>query len=526
MMTGHAFDLSIRRLPAIHPIVAGLLALAVSAAPLRAQCPDGTPPPCPGARAGPPPNSVAVLYFDNLSSDTSDAVLADGLTEEIIVRLRRLERLQVRPRSAVLRFRGQSLAPEEAGRVLAVGHLVSGQVRRVGTRVRVTAELVRVQREQLVWSTSYVRPVSDAFDLSAEIAESVATAVGGRLLPAERAQVSNRATRSDAAYRHFVAGNTLLARRSRIGIRRAVEEYQAAIAADPRFAAAYARLSLAFTLTAMWNYEFEGLPPAAVVPRARRAAAQVVQLDSASSEAWLATAMVRNLDDPLDPSGAMAAFERSVLLDPANAEALHQYGGRLFEWRRAEAAATERRSLAMEPAGPTALNNLAWMLAHDGDLAGALVVMDSAVSVEPDYPMGLLYRGILRTALADTAGALADLGAVERRLPGEWLAHAAAGFAALLRRDTAAAVAAARAWDALAAPWYAAGVGSSVYVGPADLWIAIGRRTEAMDSWERQPRAAKRYWNMRDAAARDPVLANDPRFQHLLAASAPPPEFR
>jgi hypothetical protein len=166
------------------------------------------------------------------------------------------------------------------------------------------------------------------------------------------------------------------------------------------------------------------------------------------------------------------------------------------------------------------------VLAHDGDLAGALVMMDSAVSVEPDYPMGLLYRGILRAAVADTVGALADLGAVERRLPGEWLAHAAAGFAALLRRDTTAAVAAARAWDALAAPWYAAGVGNSVYVGTADLWLAIGRRTEAMDSWERQPRAARRYWAMRDAAARDPVFANDPRFQRLLAATTPPPEFR
>jgi tetratricopeptide (TPR) repeat protein len=276
----------------------------------------------------------------------------------------------------------------------------------------------------------------------------------------------------------------------------------------------------------MWNYEFEGLPPGAVVPAAQRAAARSLQLDSASSEAWLATAMVRHLEDQLDPTGAMAAFERSVMLDPANAEALHQYGGRLFEWRRAEAVATTRRALAIEPARPTTLNNMAWMLAHDGDLPAALVMVDSAVSVEPDYPMGLLYRGILRTALADTVGALADFGAVERRLPGEWLAHAAAGFAARLRRDTAAVVSEARAWDALMAPWYAAGVGRSVYLDPADLWIAIGRRTEAMDNWELQPPSARRYWTMRDAAARDPAFASDPRFQRLLAATTPPPEFR
>jgi hypothetical protein len=76
------------------------------------------------------------------------------------------------------------------------------------------------------------------------------------------------------------------------------------------------------------------------------------------------------------------------------------------------------------------------------------------------------------------------------------------------------------------APWYAAGVGNSVFMGPDDLWIATGRRAEAMDCWERQPPSAKRYWNMRDAAARDPALASDPRFRRLLAATTPPPEFR
>jgi len=504
-------------------VVAALAVFAVR--PAAAQCPDGTPLPC-TRRALPPPNSVAVLFFENLSGDTSEDVLADGLTEEIIVRLRRLERLQVTPRSAVVRYRGQRLAPDSAARALQVADLVGGQVRRVGTRVRVTAELVRVQGEQLVWTTSYVRPVADAFDLSAEIAESVATAVGGRLLPAERAQVSARATRSDAAYEHYVAGNTYLARRSRIGIRRAIEEYQASITADPRFAAAYARLSLAYTLTALWSYEFEGLPPAAVVPAARRAAARAVELDSVASESWLATAMLRSLEDPLHPAGAMAAFERSVRLNPANAEAQHQWAGRLFEWRRPEAEGTERRSLALDPTQPAALNNLAWMLAHDGDVAAALVMMDSAVAVEPDYPMGLLYRGFLRAARADTAAALADFGAVDRRLPGEWLALAAGGFAALLRRDTASALGAARRWDAVMAPWYGAGVGNNVYIGPDDLWLAAGRRTEAMNSWERQPPSVKRYWIMRDAAARDPVLASDARFQQLLAATTPPSEFR
>ncbi len=467
-----------------------------------------------------------MLFFDNLSGDTSDAVLADGLTEEIIVRLRRLDRLQVKPRSAVVRFRGVPISPDSAARSLVVAHLVSGEVRRVGTRVRVTAELVRVQGEQLVWTTSYVRPVADAFDLSAEIAESVAVAVGGRLLPGERAQVSTRGTRSAEAYRHYVAGNTYLTARSRHGLARAIDEYQKATAADPGFAAAYASLSLAYTLVAWWNYALDGLPPPAIMPAARAAALHAVTLDSAASDSWLALAMMHTLEDPLHPADARAAFERAARLNPGNAEALHQWAGRLFEWRRPEAAETERRSLALDATRPATLNNLAWMLRHDGDLAGALVMVDSAVSAEPDYPMGRLYRGLLRVQARDTNGAMADFTAVERRQAGEWTAVAAAGFAALLRGDTAGAVAAAREWDARTAPWYAVGIGNNVYIGPEDLWLAAGRRSEAMDSWGQQPRSVKRYWIMKDAAAQDPVLAADPRFQAMLQETLPPPEYR
>jgi hypothetical protein len=140
--------------------------------------------------------------------------------------------------------------------------------------------------------------------------------------------------------------------------------------------------------------------------------------------------------------------------------------------------------------------------------------------------MGHLYRGLLRATRGDTAGALADYASVVQRLQGEWLATAATGFAALLRGDTAAAVVAAHAWDAVVAPWYAAGMNGFVYLRPDDLWLAMGHRTEAMDDWEHQRPAVKRYWIMREAAARDTVLANDPRFQRLLAATTPPPEFR
>lgn len=114
-----------------HARVVTLLSLLLSGSfpwPMAAQCPDGSPPPC-GRTApwGPAATSVAVLYFDNLSHDTSDAYVADGLTEELITRLGEIARLQVKSRTAVQRYRGHSIEdPAALGRALNVAHLVSG----------------------------------------------------------------------------------------------------------------------------------------------------------------------------------------------------------------------------------------------------------------------------------------------------------------------------------------------------------------------------------------------------------------
>ena len=112
-----------------------LLGSGAGAAPLAGQCPDGSAPPCSRAAVrAPAPNSVAVLYLDNLSRDTADAFLADGLTEEIIIRLGQVQRLEVKSRFEVQRFRGRASpqAPPTLGRALNAAYLVSGSVQRAG----------------------------------------------------------------------------------------------------------------------------------------------------------------------------------------------------------------------------------------------------------------------------------------------------------------------------------------------------------------------------------------------------------
>src|SRR5947209_3422952 len=169
---------------------------------LTAQCPDGSAPPCraarvdPGRKPGVVPNSVAVLYFDNLSRDTADAYLADGLTEELIARLGQVERLTVKSRNAVRRFRGRLADdPSAVGRALGVVHLVSGSVRHAGARLRVTVELVNAATGDRMWGQQYDRAEADLLGIQEDIAVTIATAIGGRLLPAERSSLTQRPTR-------------------------------------------------------------------------------------------------------------------------------------------------------------------------------------------------------------------------------------------------------------------------------------------------------------------------------------------
>src|SRR5207253_1338888 len=216
--------------------------------PLTAQCPDGSPPPCRSATrpAAPAPNSVAVLYFDNLSRDTADAYLAEGLTDEIIARLGQIERLNVKSRTAVSRHRGAGTDPMVLSRSLGVAYVVNGTVRRGKDRLRVTVELLQAASGDRLWGQQYDRAQADFLAIQEDIAVSVASAIAGRLLPAERSSLAGRPTRRPAAYDHFVKGNYYLGQRTPRAVARAIEEYQAAgeavkraIALDPRNAEAH-----------------------------------------------------------------------------------------------------------------------------------------------------------------------------------------------------------------------------------------------------------------------------------------------
>src|SRR5258705_6543448 len=164
-------------------------------------------------RATPGDLSVGVLYFDNLSPDSSDAYLADGLTEEIASRLGDVRRLQVKQVSREGARRVRGTAPDyriTIGREMSVRYIVEGSVRREAGRVRVVARLVDAKTGFRSWGQTYERPAEDLLSLEDDVAKEVATSIAGELAPGERSALSDRPTARADPYEHFLRGNYYL----------------------------------------------------------------------------------------------------------------------------------------------------------------------------------------------------------------------------------------------------------------------------------------------------------------------------
>src|SRR3989442_2394256 len=185
-------------------------------------------------RAPRAPPSVAVLYLDNLSRDTSDVYLTDGLTEEITARLGKLARLQVKSRNSVRRAQSSVQGDVVSlGHTLRVQYLVEGSLQRAKTRVRVSVRLIRAQDGFRIWAQEYDEPTTDVLQLEQDVPGAVATAIAGQRLPPDGKALAARPTRSLAAYDHFLRGNYYLAQRTPHAAERAIEESLWLLASTP-----------------------------------------------------------------------------------------------------------------------------------------------------------------------------------------------------------------------------------------------------------------------------------------------------
>ena len=188
--------------------------------------------------------SIAVLPFANLSSDRENEYFSDGLTEELVTKLAGIRGLKVVARTSSFRFKGKEESAAAIAQALQVNHLLEGSVRRSGTRLRITAQLIDARKDEHVWSQTFDRDVGDIFQVQQEIAFAVAAALKVSLLDADQLRIRKRGTNDPEAYRLYLIAQAHLVGRARPSdpslAKRALD---AAIVRDPNFAAAHAGLA-------------------------------------------------------------------------------------------------------------------------------------------------------------------------------------------------------------------------------------------------------------------------------------------
>src|SRR5215204_2455431 len=225
-----------------------------------------------------PIDSIAVLPFQNRNTDADTEYLSSGLAESLIYRLSQLPELRVTPTSTVFRYEGADIDPVKVGRDLGVSAILSGRIVQHGDRLTISADLVDVRNNRVVWGEQYDRKISDLLSIQREIAREIVDRLKLKVAGDDRAIAKNY-TESNEAYQLYLKGRFYWNKRNPEAIKKAIQYFDQAITADPRFALAYAGLADAYVVPA------NRLRPLDAMPKAKAAAMRALELDDTLAEA-------------------------------------------------------------------------------------------------------------------------------------------------------------------------------------------------------------------------------------------------
>ena len=299
-------------------------------------------------RVGTPAEKVilAVLPFDNLSRDPDQEFFSDGLTEEMIAQIGKLnpERLTVISRGSVAKYKDSRLAANQIGRELQADYLVQGSVRRSSNRVRITVQLIKVRDQTDLWAESYDRELKDMLTLQDSVARTIANQIHITLTPGQQTRPPSQARLDPEAYEAYLKGRYYWNKRTGDGLQKALIYFQQAINQDSTYGAAYSGLADCNSGLAWHGFK----SPAEALPKANAAALKAIEIDPQSAEAHASLGLV--LTHRWDWAGAEAEFKQALRLDPRYANAHHWYGDYLsIMGRHDEALLEARQALELDP---------------------------------------------------------------------------------------------------------------------------------------------------------------------------------
>jgi TolB-like protein/DNA-binding winged helix-turn-helix (wHTH) protein/Tfp pilus assembly protein PilF len=329
-----------------------------------------------------PIGSLAVLPFQNLSSDPDQIHFADGMTDALITSLAQIKSLKVISRTSVMSYRTAQRPISAIAQELAVDAIVEGSVLRAGDEVRITAQLIHASTDRHLWAASYDGRLADMLTLQSQVARAIAHEVNVSVSPPEEALLSKVPRVDPAVHELYLRGRHLLTRRTEHELRRALEYFEEAVDKDPRFALAYAGMAQAWDALTGWGGYVK---PTHGYPRAKAAALKALSIDSTLAEAQTALASVHELYD-WDLAAAERGYQRAIELNSNYAQAHTRYSLLLSRTGRAQAALdAAMRARALDPLSLDTNVGLGQRLVTAGKPKEALQQMLSTVELDRNY---------------------------------------------------------------------------------------------------------------------------------------------
>ena len=329
-----------------------------------------------------PAKSIAVLPFESLSEDKSNAYFAEGVQDEILTRLAKVADLKVISRTSTQHFKSAPDNLPQIAKQLGVTNILEGSVQKANDQVRVNVQLINALTDAHLWADTYDRKLTDIFAVESDIAKTIAETLQAKLTGSEKTAMAKKPTENPEAYELYLKGRFFWNKRTAADLRKSIEYFDEAIAKDPGYAQAYAASAQAWKLLPAFN----GGAPTDCFPQAEAAAKKALALDDTSSTAHAALASLKGLNG-FDYPGAIAEYERTLQLNPNDATARQWFANDAL----ANVGQTEREiaelkhAVELDPLSLVINSNLGVAYIHAGRLDDAIAQLRKTVELDGTF---------------------------------------------------------------------------------------------------------------------------------------------
>jgi len=336
-----------------------------------------------------PAKSIALLPFTNLSGNPENAYFAAGIQDEIVTRLAKITELKVISCTSTQRFKS---APDDLPAIakeLGVANILEGSVQRTADELRVNVQLIKAESDAHLWADTFDRKLNDIFKIESEIAKTVAETLQAKLSGSEQHAISARPTENTEAYELYLKGRFFWDKRTGENLKKSIDYFNQATAADPNYALAYVGLADCYLLLE----DYGGTPANEAYPKANAFAQRALQLDGSLAEAHTSLAYVYS--NLWQWEQAEEEFKRAITLNPNYSTAHHWYSLYLLDLGRIDEAMTEiKRAHELDPLSLIIGTTLNYAYFAKGDVDSSIAQCKRVIDLDPSFPRAHEYLGL------------------------------------------------------------------------------------------------------------------------------------